>query len=220
MRNLIAASALALAAAAPSIVSAEGLNYSFGATVASKYVSSAVAQSNGAAFQPWIEAEYNGAYIGAWGSNVSEELAGGNTWETDVFVGYRNAYMGLNYDLSYTKFFYNHDSSYDSDEVALAVSYDITEQFSLGAKFMVDPTDYRNSGNGRIIAGYAYDDKLSFEAVAGKKSLNGGAAYEYYSAGASYALNDQYAVSLTQIARSGKKADQTVLALDYAFSFK
>ncbi|MFC0280838.1 TorF family putative porin [Falsigemmobacter intermedius] len=220
MRNLIAASALALAAAAPSIASAEGLSYSAGATVASKYVSSGSAYTKGAAFQPWIEAEYNGAYLGVWGSNLSADLNEGNTWETDVFVGYRNSFAGVSYDVSYTKFFFNKDSSINSDEVALAVSYDFNEQFSLGAKVMVDPSDYRNTGNGRLIAGYNYNDKLSFEAVAGKKSLNAGAAYEYYSVGASYAINDEYAVSLTQIKKSGVNAQRTVLALDYGFSFK
>lgn len=221
MRNLIAASALALAAAAPSIASAEGLTYSAGATVASKYISgSASVYTKGAAFQPWLEAEYNGAYFGYWGSNVDPELntteAGDrDSWEHDVYVGYRNSFNGINYDATYTRFYMN-KSGNAGDEVSLAVNYDFTEQFNLGAKIMVDPSDYRRSGNGRLIAKYKLDDKIAFKATAGKVSHG----HEYYTLGASYALNDEYAVSLTQIKKSGVEAQRTVLALDYAFSFK
>lgn len=219
MRNFFAASALALAAAAPTLASAEGVSVSAGATVASKYVTSGTELTKGPAFQPWMEAEFNGAYFGVWGSNVSAALAGNNTWESDVYVGYRNEFAGVSYDASYTRFYMNKTSGF-TDEVALAVSYDITEQYSIGAKVAYDPSD-KPLNNAKLIAGYKHNDKLSFEAVYGKKSTVRG--YEYFTVGASYALNDNYAVSLSYHDNSGKKAgngEVVVLALDYNFSFK
>ena len=218
MRNLIVASALALAAAAPSIASAEGVSVSAGATVASKYVtSSGSVLTKGPAFQPWMEAEFNGAYFGYWGSNVDPELDGAdrNSWEHDIYVGYRNEVAGFAYDVAYTKFYMNKSGAAD-DEVAVTVKYEINDQFNLGAKVAWEPTANAQT-NSRVFAGYNFDDKLSFKATYGKKSHGG---HEYVSLAASYALNDDYSLTLTQLSRSDRKADQTVLALDYAFSFK
>ncbi|RRH75090.1 TorF family putative porin [Falsigemmobacter faecalis] len=223
MRNLIVASALALAAAAPSIASAEGVAVSAGATVASQYVSTSGAKgTNGLAFQPWIEAEYMGGYVGYWGSNLSEELNAGDTWENDFYVGYRNSVAGFNYDVAYTWFYNNRSGVAAGEEVSLKVSYAINDQLSLGAKVAYDPAPQHNT-DVRIFANYKLDDKLSFNAVAGKKNHGG---REFYVLGATYALNDDYAVSLKyqDTARTGGAAgyanDKIVVALDYTFSFK
>jgi|GEM_PF-690620 len=223
MRNLIVASALALAAAAPSIASAEGVSVSAGATVASEYVSTSGAKAtNGLAFQPWIEAEYMGGYVGYWGSNLSEELNDGDTWENDFYVGYRNSVAGFNYDIAYT-WFYNNKSGRAGDEVALKVSYDINDQLSLGAKVAYDPAP-QHATDFRVFANYKYDDKLSFNALAGKQNHGG---REFYVVGATYALNDDYAVSVKyqNVGAAGNAEgsfakDKVVVALDYTFSFK
>lgn len=217
MRTFFAASALALAIAAPA--AAQELSFSAGATVASKYVSSgAEAATKGGAFQPWVQADIAGFYAGAWGSNVAEELNNGNTWETDLYIGYAGEYAGVAYDVSYTHFYYNKNDSLDAGEWAFSLGYDVTEQLNLSAKVKLDP-EAREYTNTSLTAAYAVNDVISLEATYGTKSHS---RNDYWSIGGSYALNDQYAVSLTYKDHDikGTKGEHVVLALDYTFSFK
>ncbi|MFN6979005.1 MAG: TorF family putative porin, partial [Gemmobacter sp.] len=104
----LAAAVLALAAAFPVSGRAEGVTLTFGATIASEYESNGLRQSNGIAFQPSVEAEYRGFYAGIWASNVDQAIIGpGDTFEYDLYAGYRNTVGAFSYDLSYAHYFYN-----------------------------------------------------------------------------------------------------------------
>lgn len=95
---------------APSIAlpaAAQGVSLSWGATVTSNYVSRGTTQSaNGAAFQPWIEAEMNGWYAGIWASNVRFPPAA-REFEVDLYGGYRWSLESTTLDFGYARYLYS-----------------------------------------------------------------------------------------------------------------
>src|SRR5690606_13063599 len=135
---LLSTSALLIALAAPSFVAAEGLTFSGGATLTSRYVSDGIRQSNGLAFQPWIEGEVNGFYFGAWASNVSKTLLGQSS-EIDLYLGYRNEVGQFSYDIGYAHYFYRGPKEDCCGEIILALGYAPVEPLNLGMELKYDP---------------------------------------------------------------------------------
>jgi uncharacterized protein (TIGR02001 family) len=213
MRTFLTTSALLLSLAAPSLVAAEGLTFSGGATLTSRYVSNGLRQSDGLAFQPWVEGEVNGFYFGAWASNVSKDLLGQSS-EVDLYFGYRNEVGKFNYDLGYAHYFYRGPKEDCCGEIILAMGYAATEQLGLGLELAYDPD--AKVTNASVNAAYAVNDKISLAAELGKINKGG---QRYWSVGGSYAINDALGASLTYHDSNIDKGT-AVLALDYSFSFR
>lgn len=212
MRLLIASSAIALAVAAPSVGAAQELKFSAGASVVSKVVMDGVAVSNGAGFQPWVEAEINGFYAGVWATNMTPALGGGKS-EVDVYFGYRGEINALSYDIGYAHYFVQNPSS-DSGEVYVALGHDLTEQLSLGARLGYNHVSKATKAT--ISLGYAVTDKFALDATYGKFNKGG---HSWLSLGGSYAINDNFSVGLAYHDSTIAKS-VGVLSLDYSFSFR
>ena len=217
MRSIIASSALALAIAVPGLAAAQELKFSGGATIATKYVADGIEQTKGLAFQPWIEGEINGFYFGAWMSNVDKTLLGGDSVETDLYVGYRGEAGILSYDVGYTRYYYNKSGNCCGD-LHLALGVAATDKLTLGTKIKHNPSKSTNpakQSNLSVSADYAFTDQFSMGAIYGKVTKGG---MKYWSVGASYALSDAFAIGLTYHDTNVSKG-VAVLSLDYAFSF-
>lgn len=224
--RLVSCLVLAAAVACPSLALAgeNELTFSGGVTLTSRYISSGIEQSTGAAIQPWLEGDYNGFYFGAWGSTVSKEIMGDDIYEVDLYLGYRNEIGKFSYDLSYARYYYNEmaDGEHVYRDVVLSLGYAATEQFSFGTtlKHNTESGDERVL-NSSIFADYAVNDKIGLSAAFGNvnyKDANA-ADYDYWSVGGSYALNDALSVSLSwnDTNRDGEDDGIAILALDYSF---
>lgn len=213
MRIFLTTSALLLSLAAPAVVAAEGLTFSGGATLTSRYVSNGIRQSDGIAFQPWIEGEVNGFYFGAWGSNVSKDLLGQST-EIDLYLGYRNEVGQFSYDIGYAHYFYRGPKEDCCGEVILALGYTPVEPLTLGMKLKYDPD--AKVTNASLNGEYAVNDKVALAAEIGKINKGG---HRYWSFGGSYAINDALGVSLSYHDSNIDKGTG-VLAFDYSFNFR
>lgn len=213
MRKLLTSSALALSLAAPSLAAAEGLSFSAGATLTSRYMADGIEQTSGAAFQPWIEAEINGFYAGVWASNVSKAITGSST-EIDVYFGFRNEVGKFSYDIGYARYLYRGPSVDCCGQIILSMGVAATDQLNLGAKIAYDPK--AKSTNTSVSVGYSFTDKFSAEAVYGSISKGG---HDYWSIGASYALNDQVSLGLTWHDTTISKG-RIVASMDFSFSLR
>lgn len=215
MRSIIATSALALAIAVPGLAAAQELKFSGGATLATKYIADGIEQTKGAAIQPWIEGEIAGFYFGAWLSNVDKALLGGDSVETDLYLGYRGEAGMFGYDIGYTHYYYNKSGSC-CGQIIGSVSIAPTDALSMGVRVAYDPD--AKVTNSRLTAGYAFGEKFAVEALYGKINKGG---HAYYAVSGSYALTDSLGLSLTlsDTDRAGVDDKQVVLALDYSFSF-
>lgn len=207
---------VALALALPSMAAAQQVSLSFGASLVSEYESNGLRQSNGFAFQPYVEAEINGFYAGIWASNVAEAIIGaGDTFEYDLYAGYRNAVGAFSYDVQYAHYFYN-GSGACCGEAILSLAYDFTDRFNLGTRFAWDP----NSGtvNARLFGSFAVTDKVSLDARYGTIS-NGG--HQYWKIGASYAVNETVSLGLAYHGTTlAAPDDATVVgSISVAFSY-
>jgi uncharacterized protein (TIGR02001 family) len=216
MRRPLLLSTVALALALPSLAAAQSVTLSFGASIVSEYEANGVRQSNGVAFQPYVEAEINGFYAGIWASNVDPALLGaGNTFEYDLYAGYRNAVGAFSYDIQYAHYFYN-GSGACCGEAILSLAYDVTPQFNLGTRFAWDP----NSGtvNSRLFGSYAVTDAFSLDARYGTIS-NGG--HQYWTVGGSYALTEQVSLGLAYHGTTLPSPDnaRVIGTLSFAFSY-
>jgi uncharacterized protein (TIGR02001 family) len=79
---------------------------SFGATIASEYVSSGIRYSDGIVFQPYVELGFGGLYAGAYVSNIDPDLTGADR-ETGLSLGYRGEAGSFSYDLSLNYYLYS-----------------------------------------------------------------------------------------------------------------
>lgn len=216
MRRSLLLSTAALVLALPSVAAAQAISFSFGASIVSEYEANGVRQSNGIAFQPYVEAEISGFYAGVWASNVDPAILGaGNTFEYDLYAGYRNSVGAFSYDLQYAHYFYNGTGAC-CGEAILSLAYDLTPQFNLGTRFAWDP----NTGtvNSRLFGSYALTDAFSLNARYGTIS-NGG--HQYWTVGASYAVTEQVSFGLAYHGTTlASPNDATVIgSVSFAFSY-
>lgn len=189
MKNVIKSLAFSLALAVPSMSAAQELSFSAGATLTSEYVANGMKQSNGPAFQPWVEVEYSGFYAGLWASNTAAAITGSD-YEIDVYAGYRNDVGPFSYDIGYAHYFYTSPSVNCCGEFILSMGYVASDTVGLGLRFAVDPkTKVLNS---RLTADFAVTEEVTLSAAVGKISKGG---QTYGSIGASYAVNDNVAIS-------------------------
>lgn len=175
----------------PSQAKAQDVSISAGFAVTSEYVSNGLQQSNGAAVQPYIEVEINGFYAGIWASNVSAAIiGGGDTYEYDLYAGYRNEVGRFSYDIGYAHYFYNNTGAC-CGEVILSMGVAATDTLSVGGLFKIDPNTSVTNIRGSV--DFAPVDKLTFSAGYGTVSNS----HNYWSLGGSYAVNDNVSLDLT-----------------------
>lgn len=213
MRHLLAATALATGLAIPGFASAQDLSVTAGASFTSRYVSNGFRQTNGAAFQPWVEAEYRGFYLGLWASNTAASITG-STVEVDLYLGYRGEVGKFSYDFSYWRYYYRNPSVNCCGEAIVALGYAPTDALSFGLAVARDPVaDYYDTA---VSVDYALNDKFGLTANYGSVT-NGGV--DYWSFGGSYAFNDN--VNVSGIWHDNDVNDGTfVVSLDTSFSIR
>lgn len=218
MRKFLASTALVVAIAAPTFAAAEGLSFSGGATLTSRYVADGIEQTTGAAFQPWIEGEINGFYFGAWMSNTARAITGSST-EIDLYLGYRGEVGMVSYDIGYARYLYRNPKFDCCGDLILSLGVAPTDKLSLGFKIKHNPSKSSNptkASNLSLSADYAVTDKFALGAVYGKVTKGG---MKYWSVGGSYAVSDSFGLGLAWHDTSVSKG-LAVLSLDYSFSFR
>jgi len=208
--------------AAQPIVASHTWDLLFGVTVASQYITRGLAQSTGAAVQPWAELDVGPVYLGYWGSNVSPSLVGGGTghtagidgatWEHDLSVGFRPMVGPLTFDVGYIRYVYNNGDC--CGEIYGKASINPVEPLTLGAAIYHNPdadTTYVE-GNAKL----ALHSGFSISGAVGSQD-----GVTSWNAGASWAPHD----FLTFDARyyggpSGGGANKFVVSVAFATSLK
>ena len=196
-------------------------------SVTSDYIFRGVSQTNQEpALQGGLEyAAESGAYIGAWGSNVSwlSDLSSpaapiSSSLELDVYGGYRGKFNDtVSYDVGALYYWYPGDfpsgfNSADTLEVYAGITIAASEKVTLGAKYSVAATDLfgytDSSGSGYLdlSANFAVADTWTLSAHAGKQWIDGNGAFEYadWKLGVTKAFSNGFSVGL---AYTGTDAD-------------
>ena len=148
----------------------------------SNYVWRGMSQtSNAPAIQGGIDLDYNGFYLGTWGSNV--DFA--SSLELDLYAGYAGEIAGFGYDIGAIQYMYPNDTEANNfAEAYLGLSYDF-DGFGVGAKYYmgietndVDPTDaWEVSASAELAEGFGveamygdYDEVTPYYLVAVTKA--------------------------------------------------
>lgn len=214
MRYFLAATALATGLAAPGLAAAQDLSITAGATFASRYVSNGFEQTTGGAFQPWIEAEYMGFYLGFWASNTARSIVG-STVEVDVYLGYRGEVGKFSYDIGYYRYYYRNPSVNCCGEAILSLGYAPVDSLALGLSIARDPVaDYWDT---TLTVDYALNDKFGLSGSYGSVT-NGGA--EYWSFGGTYSINDNVSITGAWHDNDVNTDGIFVVSLDTSFSIR
>ena len=196
-------------------------------SVTSDYIFRGVSQTNQEpALQGGLEyAAESGAYIGAWGSNVSwlSDLSSpaapiSSSLELDVYGGYRGKFNDtVSYDVGALYYWYPGDfpsgfNSADTLEVYAGITIAASEKVTLGAKYSVAATDLfgytDSSGSGYLdlSANVVVAEGWTLGAHAGKQWIDGNGAFEYadWKLGITKAFSNGFSVGL---AYTGTDAD-------------
>ena len=196
-------------------------------SVTSDYIVRGVSQTNQEpALQGGLEyAAESGAYIGAWGSNVSwlSDLSSpaapiSSSLELDVYGGYRGKFNDtVSYDVGALYYWYPGDfpsgfNSADTLEVYAGITIAASEKITLGAKYSVAATDLfgytDSSGSGYLdlSANFVVAEGWTVGAHAGKQWIDGNGAFEYadWKLGVTKAFSNGFSVGL---AYTGTDAD-------------
>jgi len=206
-------------------------------SVTSDYIFRGTTQTNqDPALQGGLEyAAESGAYIGAWGSNVSwlSDLSSpaapiSSSLELDVYGGYRGKFNDtVSFDVGALYYWYPGDypsgfNSADTLEVYAGISVAASEKITLGAKYSVAATDLfgyaDSSGSGYLdlSANFVVAEGWTLGAHAGKQWIEGGGndAFEYadWKLGVTKAFSNGFSVGL---AYTGTDADDTLYVNPY-----
>lgn len=204
--KLIRHAALAIAAAAATSSSAyaadqfytqdeiaSAFDIAFGAAVTSRYISRGYDQSDGVAFQGYIEPSYDMFYAGVWFSTVDGDLVGidpRDDVEIDLYFGIRPEFGNLSLDIGYARYLY--DTSGDCcGEIYAKATYAFTDALSAGAELYFDPENDTTYGVLNTEIGLPYDFTLS---AAIGTWLDGSGEGADWNAGISYTFNDMVTV--------------------------
>lgn len=207
-RMLFFCAPIALASAA----SAQELTWSYGVDLTSNYISNGVSQTDGkAAVQPWVEAQIGNFYFGTWMSNVDFGAGDRDTWETDLYAGYRNAINDQwSYDLGYARYFYDATGN-DSGEIIGQLTYSPVSNLDLTGYVAYDPDS--EFFNYRMEAGYGITDVVSVNGEYGHSEYWD---HDYWSVGATYAFTNQVAANVSYFGKDGKD-EGLVATVNFAF---
>ena len=187
-----------LAAALPGTAAfANEITLSFGATVVSEYVSNGIRYSDGAAFQPYAEVGFGGAYAGVYTTNVDPDLTSADR-ETGLSLGYRGEAGSFSYDVSVN--YYLYDEAFedtpveDSAEVIASGTFAASESLYLTGKIGIAPEYDQTSLSARVDY-YTAVEGLSLDATYGRVDTNYG-SWNHWSVGATYAIQETIGLSL------------------------
>lgn len=176
---------------------ANEVSLSFGATVASEYVSSGIRSSDGVVVQPYVELGLGGFYAGAYLSNIDENLTGADL-EYGLSAGYRGEAGALSYDIGVAYYLYDEAFSdfavedyaevYGSGTLAVSETLYVTAEAAIAPEF--DQTNLSLRADY-----YTAVEGLSVGASVGRLDADFG-AWTYWSVDAAYALSDQLSLGL------------------------
>lgn len=196
---------------------AEEFSLSFGATVATEYVSDGIRYSDGVAFQPYAEVGLGAAYAGVYTTNVEADLTGADR-ETGLSLGLRGEAGSFSYDLSVN--YYLYDEAFDDfpvedyAETIASGTLAVNESLYLTGEVAIAP-EYDQTGLSVRADYYTTVEGLSLDATFGRVDANYG-AWNYWSAGATYALMENASLSL---AYHDSNVDEAALAFATATGF-
>ena len=139
---------------------ASKFDVAFGAAITSRYISRGVDQSDGPAFQAYIEPSYGIFYAGIWTSTVDFGAGDPDDFEIDFYAGIRPEFGNLALDLGYARYVYDSSGDCCGDFYAKA-TYTFTEQFSAGGELYFDPDTDGVYGVAKASVVLPYDVTLS-----------------------------------------------------------
>ena len=173
---------------------ASQFDIAFGAAVTSRYISRGVDQSDGPAFQAYIEPSYGIFYAGIWASTVDGDFVGidpRDDVEINFYAGIRPEFGNLALDLGYARYVY--DASGDCcGEFYAKGTYTFTEQFSAGGELYFDPEADTVYGVANAAVVLPYDVTLS--AAVGKWLDSNSHDYVDWNVGLSYTVAETFTI--------------------------
>lgn len=211
---------------APVAAQAEELSFSFGATIASEYVSNGLRFSDGPVLQPYVELGFGGLYAGAYTTNADADLAF-YTRETGFSVGYRGEAGSFSYDASVN--YYVFEEAFedtpleDYAEAVFSGTFAASEAFYITGEIGIAP-EFDQTDVSLRVDYYTAVEGLSVDATYGTVEANFG-SWDYWSLGANYAVNETVGFSLAYhdsnaTSAIGTSADGLFVAsVNVAFSF-
>ena len=159
-------------------------------TFASRYVSDGIAYSDGAVVQPYVELGYGGFYAGVWATNASAALLGSSS-EVDFYLGYRGEVGTFYYDIGYGYYTYPDLSSQNSGEVLASAGVGFNETVYVTA-YLAYSDEFDTLDRSLRVDYYTPVPGLAVAA-----SIGDNESWRYWTAGASYAVNDMITVDVT-----------------------
>jgi uncharacterized protein (TIGR02001 family) len=169
---------------------ANALSFSSTITFASRYVSDGVAYSDGPVIQPYVELGFGGFYAGVWATNASADLLGADS-EVDFYVGYRGEAGTFYYDVGYGYYTYPGLSSQNSGEVLASGGVGFNETVYVTAYLA-----YANEAE-TLDKSLRVDYSTPVSGLAVAATVGDNESWRYWSAGASYAVNDMITADVT-----------------------
>lgn len=180
-----------------SAAQANEVSLSFGATVATEYVSNGIRYSDGPVVQPYVELGLGGFYAGAYASNIDADLTGADT-EYGLSLGYRGEAGGFSYDVGVA--FYMYDEAFpgfpveDYAEFIASGTLAATETLYLTPSAAVAP-EYNQTNLSLRADYYTAVAGLSLGAMVGRLNANYG-AWTYWSVDVAYAATENVTLGL------------------------
>lgn len=202
-----AAALSALALAAPA--AAQGVSLSWGATLTSNYVSRGETQSaNGAAFQPWVEAEMNGFYAGIWASNVRFAPAA-REFEIDLYGGYRWNLENTTLDIGYARYLYSRSGDAGGEFYLLA-------EHEAGNITLFGGVYVGHTGGWTLNDIHAGVSMPLWDRLSGSVRLGRATSGRYGDIGVSYALSDNIELD-ARLHHSTAEGRRVVVSANFSF---
>jgi uncharacterized protein (TIGR02001 family) len=189
--------AIAIPSLLPAAAQAAEVSLSFGATIASEYVSSGIRYSDGVTVQPYAELGFGGLYAGAYISNLDADLTGANR-ETGLSLGYRGEAGSFSYDVSMN--YYLYDEAFedfpveDYAEAVASGTVAVSDTLYVTGEVGVAP-EFDQTNLSLRLDYYTAVEGLALDATLGRLDADYG-AWSYWSVGATYQLNDNIGLGL------------------------
>lgn len=176
---------------------ANEISLSFGATIASEYVSNGIRYSDGPVVQPYVELGFGGFYAGAYASNVDADLTAADI-EYGLSLGYRGEAGSFTFDAGIA--YYLYDEAFpgfpveDYAEAYASGTLAVTETVYVTASAAIAP-EYDQTNLSLRADYYTAVEGLSVGAIVGRLDANYG-AWTYWSVDATYAVAEQVSVGI------------------------
>lgn len=190
-------------------------------TLTSEYVSQGFELSDGPALQAYAEVSYGGLYFATFGTTGDQALLGADSG-VDLYLGYAGQVGPVYYDVGVASYFYQNASfATDYEELYATIGFSVTDAIYTSVYYgyanefdqhdVALSVDYYTPVEGLILSGTYGDVRTNF------------GDWNYYSVGASYALNDAVTVDATyydadtDVPFFGLTEGIAVVSLSYAF---